>query len=235
MKLKTPFTYMIAGASQSGKTVHVFNLLAHRHQIFDRPTDAIYYFYNCWQPHFDQFASRGLVTEWINELPTYDLIMEKSASHVKKDGCVFVVDDFMDNITTDIMDLFTVYAHSYRINVIFLTQNLFAKNLRDISLNATYIVVFKNPRDQSQIQNLAQQLRPKKWQYIMEAYDNATKRPYTYLLFDNHQTTPDYMRVRTRLFPKEGYMQVFYPIAKKEDETKPNGTKRSRKRKNPPI
>ena len=45
-------------------------------------------------------------------------------------------------------------------SVIFLTQNLFHKNkhMRTISLNAHYLVLFKNPRDVEQFTTLARQM-----------------------------------------------------------------------------
>ena len=46
------------------------------------------------------------------------------------------------------------------VSVIYLTQNLFHKTQRSISLNSDYMVIFKNARDQSQIQHLARQVMP---------------------------------------------------------------------------
>lgn len=44
----------------------------------------------------------------------------------------------------------------------FITQNIFhqGKGQRDTSLNAYYIVIFKNPRDKAQMRHLAQQVFP---------------------------------------------------------------------------
>ena len=53
-----------------------------------------------------------------------------------------------------------------------------------MSLNAHYIVLFKNPRDASQFANLARQMYPKQWQFAVEAYKDATREPYSYLLLD---------------------------------------------------
>ena len=53
-------------------------------------------------------------------------------------------------------------SHHSDTSVIYLVQNLFSKNKesRTISLNAQYMIVFKNPRDSSQLANLARQMYP---------------------------------------------------------------------------
>ena len=60
-------------------------------------------------------------------------------------------------------NLFTNGRH-INLSVVFVSQNLFymGKKCRTISLNSTYIVVFKNLRDQSQIRHLACQMFPTK-------------------------------------------------------------------------
>jgi hypothetical protein len=217
LRLKTPFTYLVSGATQSGKTTHVFNLLTYRHLMMDKPTGNVYYFYKTWQPHFDDFTKTGIVTQWINDLPTEQIIMEKSESNTTPGGCIFVIDDYMDFITQDISTLFTLGSHANKINVIFMTQNLFGRNpfMRTISLNALYIVVFKNPRDSSQIWPLARQLRPENATFVVDAYVYATKQPHTYMLFDNHQRTPDILRLRSHILPHEWPMRVYIPTEKK--------------------
>ena len=197
VRLKTPFTYVVAGPSQSGKTTHVFDLLKNRHVLMDKPTDYVLYYYHQWQPHFDKFEEDGSVTEWINHMPTVAELRTKSEDRIDGSGTLIVIDDFMNQLTNDIADLFTVTSHANNISVILLTQNIFAKPpvFRTISLNARYITVFKNPRDSSQIANLARQVAPNNSKYVVDAYKEATKEPYSYMLFDFHQSTPDMIRV----------------------------------------
>ena len=87
----------------------------------------------------------------------------------------------------------------------YIVQNLFhrGKYQRTISLNAHYMVVFKNPRDVSQIMALAQQMYPKRTKYFLEAYAATTARPHGYLLIDMKQDTPDILRLRHQIFPGE--------------------------------
>jgi len=91
-----------------------------------------------------------------------------------------------------------------------MVQNFFNKNrhMRTISLNAQYIVLFKNPRDSSQFIHLAKQLYPHNSRFAHEAYVDATKRPYGYILLDLRSDQDDDLRLRTNIFP--GERQIVY-------------------------
>ena len=69
-----------------------------------------------------------------------------------------------------------------------------------ISLNSTYIVVFKNPRDQSQIRHLACQMFPSKPKFLQVVYEDATKDPYRYLFLDFHPNSPEFARILGNIF-----------------------------------
>ena len=61
----------------------------------------------------------------------------------------------------------------------------------------------KQVRGRSQIINLAKQYSPYRPNYVIEAYRQATRGSYTYLLFDFRNDSPDIIRLRTRILPKE--------------------------------
>ena len=77
-----------------------------------------------------------------------------------------------------------------------------------MSLNASYLVIFKNPRDKSEIMFLGQQFCPKS-NYLQESYRDATARPHGYLVLDFKQDTPENLRVRTSVLPDE-YPPIVY-------------------------
>ena len=97
--------------------------------------------------------------------------------------------------------------------MLYLVQNLFPKNKesRTISLNSQYMVVFKNPRDVSQMSHLARQMYPGRVKFVQEAFKDATAVPYGYLLVDLKQDTPEDMRLRTAIFPDDGVQYVYLP------------------------
>jgi hypothetical protein len=60
-----------------------------------------------------------------------------------------IVDDLLMEADSRVVDLFTKGSHHRNISFLFITQNLFHQKdgSRDISLNADYMIIFKNPRD----------------------------------------------------------------------------------------
>ena len=65
------------------------------------------------------------------------------------------------------------------VSVMFLTQNIFHKKAKTMTLNAHYLVLFKNPRDASQLTYLARQMYPSKPKFMIDAFADATSEPYT--------------------------------------------------------
>lgn len=129
-----------------------------------------------------------------------------------------VVDDMMRETDSNVVDLFTKGSHHRNLSVFFITQNLFhqGKGQRDISLNAHYIVLFKNPRDRAQIKHLARQVYPQDPKFVEEAYEDATRPAHGYLLLDLKQSTPDEMRLQTSVLPDEDtYQYVYQPVKKR--------------------
>jgi len=72
-----------------------------------------------------------------------------------------------------------------------------------MSLNAHYIVLFKNPRDAMQVATLARQMYPGQSKFLVEAFKNATEKPFGYLLLDLKPDTDERYRIRTNIFPDE--------------------------------
>jgi len=66
-----------------------------------------------------------------------------------------------------------------------------------------YIVVFKNPRDGTQILHLARQIYPQNISSFHETYLEVCKDLRTYLFLDLTQSINDVLRFRTKIFPGE--------------------------------
>ena len=98
--------------------------------------------------------------------------------------------------------------------MILITQNLFqeGRNFRDISLNAIYLVLFKNVRDKRQFSYLANQVLAEDSSGLFKAYLDATKRPNGYLLLDLTQDSEDRYRFRTNVFPREHPLIIYVAI-----------------------
>ena len=121
-----------------------------------------------------------------------------------------ILDDLMSETDDRVTKLFTKGSHHRNMSIMYIVQNLFGKNKeqRTISLNSHYLVVFKNPRDASQITHLAKQMYPGKLKYLQEAFKDATSKAHGYLLIDLRQETPEHLRLRTNILP--GQYQVVY-------------------------
>jgi hypothetical protein len=117
---------------------------------------------------------------------------------------LIVLDDLMAQSGKDrrIADLFTKGSHHRNLSIIY---NIFhqGKEMRNINLNAHYIVLFKSPRDKQQIYMLARQINPGKVQEFMRSYEEATSRPHGYLMLDLKPTTDDQQRLKTNVLPGE--------------------------------
>jgi hypothetical protein len=66
---------------------------------------------------------------------------------------LIIIDDLMNKTDQRVASLYTKKSHHRNISVMYIVQNLFHKGKyhRTISLSVHYMVLFKNPRDVSQI------------------------------------------------------------------------------------
>lgn len=192
MKLHTPFSMLVVGPSGSGKSVFVDKLIKNRRLLFSQHQQRVVWCYGIWQKFYEN-------------LP-YEMHKGAPSEAILNSGnLVLVVDDMMDEAQDLMSAVFTKVSHHNNISCIFLTQNLFPKGKysRNISLNANYLVLMKNVRDRAQISHLARQVYPHNSCFLVEAYQDATSEPYTYLMLDFKPETLDERRILTGILPGE--------------------------------
>ena len=202
-RFKHPFTAVVAGPTKSGKTFFVELFIRNITQLMTPVPQEIVWCYGEWQPLYNNLIRLGVVfIEGLPDIGDWDINIPR----------LCILDDLMSETNESVTKLFTKGSHHRNVSVIQIVQNLFGKNKehRTISLNSHYLVVFKNPRDKSQVVHLGKQMFPGQGQYVNEAYKSATERPHGYLLFDLTQDTPDNLRLRTNIFPGE-VQTVFVP------------------------
>ena len=205
---KHPFTCIVAGPTGCGKSTFVKRMLRHAAAMIDPPP-----------PRTDHVVLRRKATGLRNDglMDLVDVRFEEglpSASMFDSSTRnLIVIDDLMAETDEQVTTLFTKKSHHRNTSVLYLVQNLFPKNKesRTISLNSRYMVVFKNPRDASQMSHLARQMYPGRVKFVQEAFKDATSVPYGYLLVDLKQDTPEDMRLRTTIFPDDGVQYVYLP------------------------
>ena len=100
-------------------------------------------------------------------------------------------------------NLFTKGSHHRNLTLKYLVQNVYnqSKAQRTVSLNSHYNVEFRNKRDASQFRTLATQMCPGDWNWLFNAFEDVTRQPYGYMVFDHHPASSSDEAVLTNIFP----------------------------------
>ena len=206
VKLKHPFSLVLAGASGSGKTRLMKDIILNSRRIIEPAIEHIIWFYTSEQHDVFNEIAKTLGNdrvEFVRGLPVDASIEEKyiMGRHGPK---LVIIDDLMSEANTrqDVNHLFTRGRH-LDTSLAFLVQNFHNKGkyMRENTLNADYIVLFKNPRDMTMIQYLGRQMRKEK--FLQEAFEKVTRnKPYTYLFIDLRSDTLDILRFRSAIMQR---------------------------------
>ena len=207
-RLKTPFNCIISGASKSGKTTFVRNLLSLSDEIFTSKPDRIFLFYKYMQDIYSEMVELNLIHELVDLKDidfNIDTVVEKVSKYKNGNGSMIILDDSMTDMDGGFEQIFTNVSHHHNCSVIFITQNLFYKDrsYRTMSLNAHYFFLMKNERDKQQIKTLASQFCPGNSTYVIQAFNEATKAPFSYLMIDFTQDSPACLKLRSNIFPHQ--------------------------------
>jgi len=207
-RLKTPFNCIISGASKTGKTTLVNNLLSVKRTLFSDPPEYVLLIYKYNQDIYTQMRENNLISELMsidNDNISYEKLVEKVSPFKDKHGSLIIFDDAMTELSDKFEQVFTNLSHHQNCSVIFLTQNLFYKDraYRTMSLNAHYMFLMRNERDKQQIATLAKQFSPGNNQFVIQSYIDATTYPYSYLLLDFSPESPCVLKLRSKIFPHE--------------------------------
>ena len=186
-----PYSMIVVGPSQCGKTHFVHQLLTHKCTVYPRKKPVlVVWCYNQWQPQYKEIQrDLGSSIRFCQGVPE----LEEDLSNIKPSRhTILVLDDLMAEAKDSpvVSKLFTQGRHR-NASVILLLQNMFPKGKynTDISRNATYKVLFRSPGDRKQIDIMAEQTFAKDRPRFMQAYHQETDRPYGYLVVDNHPRT----------------------------------------------
>lgn len=205
-KFKHPFTCIVSGPSQCGKSTFCTEIIKNVKSLCANFKTIVW----CYSE-----------SSAVPNIP--NIIFHVGVPTLRNttgEPVLIVLDDLLQEAySKEVCDLFTKGSHHRNISVILITQNLFhqGRYSRDISLNAKYIVIFKSVRDKNQFMYLARQVYPEDSHSLYRQYLDATKRPHGYLLLDLAQDTNDLVRFRTDIFnPHDS--TVYAPVDHEKDK-----------------
>ena len=188
-----------------GKTYLLNEILKNEHVLINPTPQRIIICYKAWQNFYDEFKRLVPNIEFHEGIFEIDNLNQNMTN-------LIVFDDLMEEClsSSSVMNLFTVGSHHKNTSVFFISQNIFSKGkfARDISLNTNYLIIFLNPRDQLQFQVLARQMFPSNTKFLIDSFEDATKKPHGYLFLDLKQTTEFRNRIQTGILPNQ--LRVIY-------------------------
>ena len=206
VRLKENFKLFISGPSRCGKTFFVSELLENINSFAKKPPSTIVYVYKVWQTKFDEMKS--IVHMFIKDNEN----VVNQIKRLARGQSIFVIFDDLLNSSSlpDISNLFTVDGRHMNMSMAFLTQRMFVNNehFRQISQNCDYFVIFKNPRNSSEIRTLAQQITPGSLD-LVDIYINATQKPFSYLFINLTQECPPKGKYLSSLFDTDHKIKVY--------------------------
>ena len=206
LKFKHPFSMLLCGSRRTGKTHFVKTLLLKN--TVTPNIDWIFWF-SASQQHeiFEELDMKLRNISFVKGLPSEDIV---DFVHERAGKKLIVIDDLMEEASkrSDVKHLFTRGRHE-DISVIFLSQNTFhqSKHYLEMSRNTDYFVLFKNVRDTSIIKTIGSRMGIVK--FLSQAYKDATREPFSYLLMDMRSDTDERIRFRTKVFDE--YPVVYTP------------------------
>jgi hypothetical protein len=207
LKWKHPFNCIVSAPTKSGKTEFVKKLVIYANEMIDPVPEKIYWCYSEWQTAYETLLLKCKNVCFVEGFPDINELKSN-----KKISQLLILDDMMQELKNDnrLTELFTKGSHHWNLSIIHIVQNAFFDGMRTSRINAQYLIVMKNPADKLQIQTLGRQIFPGS-KHFTEAFEDATRVPYGYLLIDLTQAIPDNYRLRTNIFPSDEYWVVYTP------------------------
>lgn len=211
LTLRCNYTMTLAGPTGSGKTTFIEHLIKSAPAMYDVKPGPFHYFYKVHQKKFEQIEQQhGVIFH--DFMCTMSWIKKHISPH---ENATIILDDLARDMTADTAEIFSVGSHHFSVNIIIICHNLFDRNpaFRTISLNTRYLIIMKNPRDNSTIHNFARQFDPGNNRRMVSIYKDATERPFSYLFIDLDQMTQEDLRLRSNIFfegnrPMEVYKRL---------------------------
>lgn len=127
-RLQHPFSLVISGPSNCGKTFFVKSIIEKASTIISAKIDNIVYIYSCWQPLYNQLLQIRKIT-FVNGIPeslSDDVLLPPDKNNL------LIIDDVMNTASNsiEVQNVFTQYVHHRNLSCMYLVQNLFMQQFR---------------------------------------------------------------------------------------------------------
>ena len=171
--------------------------------ISDATPKKILYCYGIHQPLFDDMERKYINLKLHHGLPSTEAIDELTS---ERQHALIVLDDLKQS-GAEYRHGGIIYPRlsppTTQCNLHYIKLISRGSKSKTIALNTYYLILMKNARDVSQVTTLSLQLYPGSSRLLVEAYRDATKQPFGYLVIDTSPKTDDKYRLRTNVFPGE--------------------------------
>ena len=219
LRLIPNFKILVSGPSRCGKTWFTFNLIKNIRKISQDVPEKIVYVYSARQAGYEDWL------KYVDHLVIADeTAIDRVLTLAKSNKLLVIFDDLIhSDLLRDIAKLFTIDGRHMKMSLVFLTQRLFVQNefYKQISRNSDYFVLFRNPRNQAEIRDLARQVTPNDLS-LSTLYEMVTIKPYSYLFLNFTQEAKEDYKYLTRLFEQPNILYCYKKRMSTHGKTKPS-------------
>ena len=150
LQFHNPTSFVVSGPLGVGKSYWVLRFIDSLKQLCPEIKRVVYH-HEMWQETFDCYTDK---VNFKQGMPSLEDLKESRNVFLLLDDLMFANSELLSKI-------YSVYSHHFRFSVLMTVQNLFHKGLREISLNAQIMVLFKSCRNVNQIAHFSRQIYPK--------------------------------------------------------------------------
>jgi len=235
MQFEVPYSMLLVGPSNSGKTTWLKNLIQHADALHTKPIDRIIYCYDHYQPIYDEMrALNPKKIHFVYGMPPESMLLEKRpGGENKKYETLLIMDDLMMKLNMETLSNLYTSGRQIGVNPILVLHNLTHRgrntgsgnsSLLTISRNCSYRVLFSVPSDINNVRTLQSQMFPHLPGFLMAAYQDACcSHPYGYLVLDSRPTSDNNARAYTKIWPREETTFYIPPNHNRPQLTIPGG------------
>jgi len=203
-----PGTAIFYGASMSGKSTLVLDLIRNYKQLFGNiELKNVFYVYSSWQQKFDEISRTHPHMTFVSSYKDVPSNISNSVIVYDDQQIIFQSDAAA---RTHITDVFQRVAHHNCLFCIVILQTIHNNKLRSLALNSTYQVYFPSARDSLQLSFLNREYFPQNKHFLLQVAKDITQDAHGFMVIDCGRRTLDKFRVRNFILPHNN-SKVYIP------------------------